>query len=207
MTGHGVSLRYLLEQAGVLDSAGTFVFTAADGYRMNIARQQIYETRYAYAEHSAAGSSGSGEAEPIIAWEWGDNDDAFLEDIRPLFGQRGPQDVNTAASVKNLCRIEVLTWDIGAWESPGASVPSGSAVAAGTKVELTHPFMDNTGLYYTLDGSDPDYDSALYNLSTTYFQPQLIVPITIDKDVTIKAFAGGLGKADSEVITFTYTVS
>ena len=206
MTGHGVSLLYLLEQAGLLDSAKTLVFTGTDGYRTNITREQIFETRFAFTEHNVDGSSGAAEVEPMIAWAWGDKDDVFPDEIRSLFGQRGWQDVNTAASVKSLFRIEVLVWDAGAWEPPGASIPSGSTVKPGTELELTHPTMDNTGLYYTIDGSDPDYDSKLYNVSTSYFQPELIVPIVIDKDVTIKVFAGGLGKADSAIVTFTYEV-
>ena len=206
ITGHGVSLWYLLEHAGLLDSAKTLVFSAPDGYRVNITREQIFEVRFAFTEHNAEHSSEPFEVEPMIAWEWADRGDAAPEDIRPLFGQRGRQDVNTAASVKNLFRIEVITWDAGSWESPSASIPSGSTVSSGTELELTHPFMDNTCLYYTIDGSDPDYNSMLYNISTSYFQPDLIVPIIIDKDVTIKVFAGGLGKADSEIATFTYTI-
>jgi len=206
MTGHGVSLRYLLEHVGILDSARTFVFSAPDGYRVNITREQVYETRFAFTDHNAESSSGPVEVEPMIAWEWGDRGEIYPEDIRPLFGQRGRQDVNTASSVKSLFRIEVLTWDTGAWETPGVSIPSGSTVPPGTELMLTHPFLDNTGLYYTMDGSDPDYDSLLFNVSTTYFQPDLIVPIIIDRDVTIKVFAGGLGKADSAIVTFTYTV-
>jgi len=206
MTGHGVSLRYLLEYAGLLDSAKTFVFSAPDGYRVNITREQIFEARIAYTEHNVDNSSGAVEVEPMIAWVWGDKDDVLPEDIRPLFGQKGREDVNTAASVKGLFRIEVLTWDIGIWDLPDVSIPSGSTVAPGTELELIHPQMDNTGLYYTIDGSYPGYDSKLYNVSTSYFQPDLIVPIVIDKNVTIKVFAGGLGKADSAIATFTYTV-
>jgi len=206
MRGHGVSIRYLLEQAGILNSARTLVFSATDGYRANITVEQIFETRFSYTEHTAEFSSGAEEVEPMIAWEWGETGSVTPEEIRPIFGQRGPNDVNTAASVRSLYRIEVLTWDSGTWDAPGATIPSGSTIPAGTELELTHPLMDNTGLYYTIDGSDPDYYSIVYNVSTSYFQPELIVPIVIDKDVTIKVFAGGLGKADSEIVTLTYTV-
>jgi len=203
---HGVSITYLLEQAGMLDSAKTFVFSAPDGYRANITREQLFGARYAYAEHSASGSSGAEQVDAIIAWAWGDKE-AFPEDIRPYFGQSGPMDVNTASSVKGLFRIEVLVWDAGAWDMPEASIASGSAVPKGTEIDFTHPNMDNIRLYYTFDGSVPDYSSEVYNVSTTYFQPDLIVPLVIDNDVTIKVFASGLGKADSPVVTFEYTVS
>ena len=206
MEGNGVSIRYLLEQAGILDSAKTLVFSASDGYRVNITLEQIYETRFAYEVHSAGNSSNPTEIEPIISWKWGSKGDIYEEEIRPIFGQRGPCDVNTSSSVKSLNRIEVITWDAGVWDKPDASIKSGSTVTKGTELELTHPFFDNTGIYYTIDGSEPSYDSLLYNKSTTYFQPELIVPIIIEEDITIKAFAGALGKGDSEIVTFTYTV-
>ena len=206
MTGHGISMRYLLEQAGIRDNAALMIFIAPDGYQAHITKGQIYETRYAFATHSAEQSGDPVEVEPIIAWALGE-DEAVPENLRPMFGQLGPYDVNTAASVKNLYRIEVSTWDPGSWPKPEASEPAGSTVAAGTPLELTHTSMDNIKLYYTTDGSDPDYFSEVYNRSSSYFQPELIVPFTISESVTIKVFAGGLGKADSETVMLSYEVN
>ena len=205
MIGHGVSLPYLFEQAGILGGATLMVFIAPDGYRAQIPAAQIYGKRYSFATHSAGHSGGAEAVEPMVAWAWGE-DEAEPGYLRPMIGQLGPNDVNTAASVKDLYRIEVSKRNAGAWEDPIASIPSGS-VAAGTGVEFSHPNMDNIKLYYTLDGSDPDYYSDVYNKSTTYFQPDLIVPISIKNDVTIKIFAGGIGKADSGIVTLTYKVN
>ena len=204
--GHGVSLPYLLAQAGIREDAETLTFLSPDGYQAKITREQLYGVQYAYAEHSPAGSGNTVEVEPIIAWSSGASG-AVPNSLRPIFGQRGPNDTNTAASVKDLHRIEVSTRSAGAWDIPSAGIPSGSAVPVGTALELMHPNLDNLKLYYTTDGSDPDYYSLVYNKSTTYFQPDLIVPISINEDVTIKVFAGGLGKADSGVVTFTYKVN
>jgi len=64
----------------------------------------------------------------------------------------------------------------------------------------------NVKIYYTLDGTVPDCNSLIYNPSTSYFQPELTLPITIDNTVTIKAIAIGYGKENSDVSTFQFTV-
>jgi len=205
--GRGVSLRYLLQQAGMTGSAASFKFTATDGYYFTLTYDQLFSIQYSYSNHSSSGSSGATVVEPIIAWEWGKPGGMNPEDIRSLVGQRGPMDVNTAASVRNLCQIEVLTTSAGAWASPGASIADGASVPAGTELHLTHGNMDSLCIYYTLDGSEPDYNSAVYNYSASYFQPHLIVPFILTEDTTIKAFAAGFGKDPSPVVSFTFIVS
>lgn len=72
-----------------------------------------------------------------------------------------------------------------------ASIPS-STVDEGTKVEL-QTATAGAKIYYTTDGSTPTIDSAEYT-----------VPITIDKETTIKAMAVASGLTNSEIKTFTY---
>ncbi|MCL2492250.1 MAG: chitobiase/beta-hexosaminidase C-terminal domain-containing protein [Coriobacteriia bacterium] len=205
MAGIGVSLPYLLEKAGILPDAQSLAFSAPDGYQALATREQVFDTRYTYTEHTAEQSSGSQPVDAIIAWAWG-NDEAKPEAIRPLFGQLGPRDVNTASSVKDLYRIEVSVLSLNPWATPEGSIPSGSTVSAGTELELSHPQMDNTRLYYTLDGSAPNYESEVYNRSATYYQPELIEPIILNESVTVRVFAGGLGRPDSEITTLEYIV-
>jgi len=64
--------------------------------------------------------------------------------------------------------------------------------------------LDQVKLYYTLDGSDPTVNSNVYNPSTTYFQPDLIRPISVNGSGTLKAIAVGYGKYDSEVLNYDY---
>ena len=201
--GNGVALRYLLERAGILDDAKTLIFSSPDGYKAALTREQVFGVQYAYSEHSASGSSGAYEVEPVVAWEWGEKS-AEPEDLRPFFGQFGPHDVNTAAMVKSLYRIEVSAVSAGAWDIPEHNIPKSGSLPKEMELEFTHPNMDNIKLYYTLDGSEPDYNSEVYNKSTSYFQPALILPVKISDGVTIKVFAGGFGKADSAVLTLTY---
>ena len=61
-------------------------------------------------------------------------------------------------------------------------------------------------IYYTTDGSTPTYSSYVYNPSTTYFQPDLIKPIDIRGNMTVKILVSGWGKKDSAVETLSYTV-
>jgi len=206
MEVHGVSLPYLLEQAGLLDEAASFRFVSTDGYYAMITRDQIFGTRYAYADHSPLGSGAATVVEPLIGWMWGEPGTVRDEDLRPFFGQGGPLEVNTSTFVKDLHRIEVSSESAGLWSAPGADIPDFSTVSAGTELTLSHSEMDNVRIYYTLDGSVPDYESSVYNTSTSYFQPQLIVPLVLTESVTLKAFAAGYGKDVSPVVTYDYTV-
>jgi len=205
MTAHGISLPYLLRQAGLSSDASSFKFIANDGYHTTLTYDQVFGGRYTYVNHSPAGSIGAATVESIVAWEWGDSV-ARPENIRPFFGQSGPMDVNTASFVKDLAKIEVSTASAGVWEAPAASIADGDIVPAGTELSLMHEYMDSIRVYYTLDGSEPDYNSLVYNRSTSFFQPHLIVPIILTESVTIKAFAAGFSRDASPVVTFSYVV-
>lgn len=203
---HGISMAYLFRQAGMLGSAASFTFIATDGYRATLTYDQVFGTRYSYINHSSEGSCGALVVEPLIAWEWGSDGRARPENICPYFGQISPQEVNTSSFVKDLYVIEVSTASAGRWDAPEASIADGSTVPVGTELELLHGNRDSIRIYYTINGSEPDYASRVYNLSTSYFQPQLIVPIYLAETVTIRAFAAGIGKDASAIATFTYTV-
>jgi len=206
MTARGISLPLLLEQAGLSDRAASFKLIATDGYYVTVTYNQIFGRQLTYANHGPAGSGGASAVEPIIAWAWGENGKVREEALRSFFGQSGPMEVNTLAFVKNLCKIEVSTASAGAWAAPGASVADGSVVSSGTECMLSHENMDSVRIYYTLDGSEPAYNSPVYNPSTSYYQPQLTEPLILTKSVTVKAFAAALGKERSPVAVFRITV-
>ncbi|MCL2125763.1 MAG: chitobiase/beta-hexosaminidase C-terminal domain-containing protein [Oscillospiraceae bacterium] len=204
--GHGISLPYLLRQAGITDAAASIKFTATDGYYFSVTYNQVFGTQYAYAVHEPGGSSGRSAVVPMVSWEWGDVGRVRQENLRVFFGQNGPNEVNSAAFVSNLSVIEVSTAALGTWAPLGATVPDGSIVAAGTEVGFLHDNMDSVRIYYTLDGSVPTYDSAVYNPSASHFQPQLTVPFVLTENVTIRAFAAGLGRDASAVVSFSYII-
>ena len=204
---HGISLTYLLRQAGILSSAASIRLIASDGYRSTLTYNQVFGTLYSYSTHNSSGSSGASPVEPLLAWEYGSVGSVRLENIRSFFGQSGPMEVNTASFVSDLILIEVSTASAGSWAAPNASISDEGSVHAGTELELLHENRDSIRIYYTLDGSEPDYSSLVYNRSTSYFQPHLIVPIVLTESVTIKAFAAGLGRDPSPVAVFTYIIS
>lgn len=80
-------------------------------------------------------------------------------------------------------------------EAPVAD-PAAGAVEAGTQVTLTTSTA-NARILYTLDGTDPDMSSTLYDGT----------PITITAAVTIKAIAVAEGYDPSTVLTAAYTIA
>jgi len=77
--------------------------------------------------------------------------------------------------------------------SPEAK-PNPGTYSSPLQVQLTSDTPD-VGIYYTLDGSDPNLDSLIYS-----------GPIQINESTTIKAFAWKNGVA-SEIRSFTYTIA
>ena len=79
-------------------------------------------------------------------------------------------------------------------EAPTFSIASGTAVIAGTTVELETE-TGGAEIHYTTDGSEPTSESATYSSA-----------ITIDANMTIKAIAIKNNWDDSEVVSASYTV-
>ncbi|MFJ7408919.1 MULTISPECIES: endonuclease [unclassified Lysinibacillus] len=79
-------------------------------------------------------------------------------------------------------------------EAVTASTPSGT-VAAGTAVALSSA-TEGATIYYTTDGTEPTTGSNIYSQ-----------PIVIDKTTTLKAMAVADGLENSDVQTYSYTVS
>ena len=206
VTAHGVSIPYLLRQAGLLEGASSIKFSASDGYHFTLTFDQVFGNSFAFASHSSSESSGATIVEPIIAWEWGTDGNVREESIRAFFGQSGPNEVNTSAFVSNLISIEVSMFLQEQWSAPEFSIEDGSSVPFGFRLELLHENMDNIKIYYTLDGSDPDYNSMVYNRSTSYFQPHLTVPLVITESGIINAFAAGLGRSPSQIVSISFFV-
>lgn len=77
---------------------------------------------------------------------------------------------------------------------PVYATPDAGTIPAGTKVELKSRTSD-AEIRYTTDGSDPVSNSTIYHK-----------PITVNKDMTIKAIAIKKGLQPSIIKTFTYHV-
>jgi hypothetical protein len=197
----GVDIGFLLDAAGLKESAGVFKIEAADGYYAHLTKEQLLGKRFYYPGLLKDQSQGSIRVKPMIAWacETGTSNigDAKDCDLRLIIGQLGLSDVNTAPSVQNVTNIEVLNKSPEKWAVPTIGLIDGSLVFA-------HENMDQVKLHYTLDGTTPNFNSPVYNPSTSYFQPDLIKPIPVTGSGKVRTKAIGYGKADSEVVEFDY---
>jgi len=199
--GKGVDLTYLLKHGGIKDTAELIRIEAADGYFAQLTRKQLFGTRYCYPNLLKGNTTGGEEVKPMLAWAYQNGTKTISAaeegDLRFLIGQQGLSDVNTAPSVQKVTKIIVSTGDPGRWEAATAVWNEGL-------LTLSHPAMDQVKLHYTLDGTEPTVDSPVYNPSTSYFQPDLIHPLSVKAPGKIKVKAVGYGKRDSEVTIYAY---
>ena len=129
-----------------------------------------------------------------------------------LYGQRAVTQQTNARFAKYVTKIEVLTDKVPQWDPPVASVAPGE-VTAGTRVVLERQYNDEDKVHYTLDGSNPTLDSPMYNwIASRWWSSradeldEINRPIEITHNTTIKAFVSGPGRADSDIVTFEYSV-
>ena len=231
--GQGLRLRDLLQAAGGLREEATLIrFTSADGFQVTFTvRELLEEPAYRFpnfmdtglAGHLPGDTRGAVPVEPIIAHRsFSAHSKEEIRDGRRftsadanhlLFGQRGVTQQNNARFAKYVAKIEVLTDRVEKWEAPRAVPPPGE-VPAGTLVKLYAPLGDEDKAHYTLDGSDPTIESPMYNLVASRWWSsrgeegvaEINRPIEIREDTTIKAVTIGPGKADSDIVTFSYRV-
>ena len=201
-TGHSVA--FLLAEAGVLETAQTVTFRAADGYEAGLTRDQLFSEQF-YFPNAGEGGAGAAPVVPIVAVLWceGTDDTSDIREGKPvfLFGQRNPFEHTNPAFVVGVTEIVVDDSPCESWDAPG-TFPQPGQIGEGDMVKLQHPYFGLVKLHYTLDGSDPTLLSPMYNPST--YQLELNRPITITEPTTIKAFASGYGKNDSEIATFEF---
>lgn len=190
----GISLLYLLKQAGVKDTAQELKFISSDGYSRTFTYQELLkDVRYYFA------ADGSKTKVPtIIAFTDSTKgfDSTSDTELVLTMGQRVKGEQNNPWFVKYLGTIEVSTAAPQEWPQPTFSQTSGPE---GVSITLKHSNFDTVKMYYTLDGSDPTINSKLFNVSASYYQPALNQPIIINNRTEIRAVAIGAGKMDSAV--------
>lgn len=197
----GIPLVYLLEKAGIKDTARQLKFTSSDGYARTFTCQELLnDARYYFA------TDGSKLKVPaIIALYDSSKGFKFMSDTEMVLtmGQRVKAEQNNPWLVKYLQTIEVSTTTPDQWpqvifnQSPGKN---------GVTVELKHSNYDAVKIYYTTDGTNPTINSNVYNVSASYYQPQLNKPIVVTKNTEIRAIAIGAGKSDSQIASITVDV-
>jgi hypothetical protein len=214
----GVPLQVLLEQAGIKPEAQMITFKGSDGYRIDFTIDELlHEQRYYFPGLMSGSKADHKLIKPIIALQRVEEDDDFSKmsdrDTPVLcFGQRTLTEQILCEYVKRLKTITVTTDSPGQWDQPTAKIidtetgkklaTSGGKIKSGSQIVLESD--PKVKVHYTTDGSAPDLESEIYNVS--FHVPTLNKPILVKKDITIKAKTVGFGKRDSEVVTFTFTV-
>jgi len=211
----GVKLADLLQEAGIKEEATLIKFKARDGFTTLFTKKELLDdARYHYPglkeNHEFFGyipgsTEGAELVDAILAFNTGDKPHL-------IFGQRYVTEQTNHAFAKYVSEIEVSTDNPDEWDKPTAT-QNGGIVPVGTEVELEASPMDADKVYYTIDGSNPTYESPMYNWiafrwwnSRTNELDEINHPIIITEDTTIKAVHIGMGKADSDIVTFEYTV-
>lgn len=209
----GPTLKTILDAAGLKDNAAMIRCKLSDDVYSEFTRAQLLdEPRYYFPDGEdednlgkwppTRSERGKVRVETMLALNESNG--------KIIYGQCA---LNEPTCCKNqmlggLCEggtIEVLTAPPAQWEAPSADFAPG-LVAPGTEVTIQHG--DGTPyhaiVYYTLDGSGPTYGSNVFNISYPTFQPESNKPIPIDRNMTIKTKTIGMGKLDSEVVTYQY---
>ncbi len=196
MYRRGVDLSYLLGLAGIKDTAGQIRFISSDGYSRTFTCQELFENRYYFP------AAGAKEKVPVII-ALSDSSKGFSSmsgiELALTMGQRVKGEQNNPWFVKYLQTIEISTMPPEQWPTVTFSG------LEGTTVQLQHKDYDLVKIYYTTDGSDPTINSPVYNVSASYYQPQLNKPIAVKKGMEIRAIAIGAGKSDSEIASMSTT--
>ena len=200
----GYKVESILAEAGVLETAQTITFRAADGYETSLTREQLL-SRQNYYPNQTENDEGAQPVYPVIAYRWreGTNDISEARDDKPtlIIGQRDRFEQTNPVFVVGVAEMIVDFDPCESWPIAGG-FPLPGPIAHGETVKLQHPNIGKVKLYYTLDGSTPTTESPMYNPSA--YQPELTKPIPITEPVVIKVLAVGYGKSDSEIAVLEY---
>lgn len=223
----GVRLANLLNIAQIKDDARLITVKSVDGYRMTFTRKELLEDERYYfpglkenAEYDGSVSGSPENAVPVdailalMSAEATKNTQYMNNQNAPLlvFGQRWVTEQTNHAFTKCVSEIQVSTAAPAKWANPTAT-PVGGTVYAATQVTLASAFNDSDKVYYTTDGTDPTCHSPMFNwIASRWWGSRrdevgiINKPIELTRDTVIKAKTIGIGKEDSDIVTFHYQV-
>lgn len=181
---------------------------ASDGYESILTYNQLVNNYY-YEDNKENISDNKTDVPSILCWNFSKKYKDFTKgeniELRLIVGQKGINDPNAICMVYDIEEIQVYYNKNKKWSDFKVNIKS-SKVKKDSQIKFVYEDMDKVKIYYTLDGSEPNCESNIYNPSTSYFQPKLTKDITINKSCTIKAVAVGYGKENSKILEFKYEV-
>ena len=215
MAVEGVLLRTLLSNAGInWSQAELITFTGTDGYEAEFTIDELFsQPRYIFPSKTTV--------EPIIALQRAEGSSSYNdmtdEDIPVMvYGQRAKTEQTLLWFVKRLETIEVKTNTPRKWGNPTALIVTpgsaakvatqGGEVPSGSLIYLKHS-SPIPKIYYTIDASNPNMDSDIFNLHGCGPDQGVEEPVEITGPTTIKAIAIGRGKSNSNIMSLNFTVS
>lgn len=214
-------------------------FVARDGVKEGFLKKQLFEKRYyypdfdqdIYIEGKAARVEDKEQKEPVPAiislYEDGKSYESNSSVGRLLIGQVSPHEQNFGAFVNKLtpvvknrkASIIIHSNSQEPWNAIQSLTGTAENTAAyGTMLGFNRDVNTNNHgsaagrywIYYTTDGSEPTYDSAIYNYNNFSFgEPgeKFNRPVfTVYGPAVIKTFVGGYGRQDSGISTFNINV-
>ncbi len=212
----GVRLEDILDEADVNpEKIKTITFKTQDNWTVTFTKQELFEDRrFCFPKLDESSDEGRYKVDTIISLKSAQIQGHEIEPekmndsdgFRIFMGQRALTEQTNAWHLKFINRIIISSEEPEKWDAVYADPPPG-VVKPGTGVFLNHPNFDQVRIYYTLDGSEPDVNSEMFNISRTYFQPHLNKPIEIEEDTAIKAIVIAPGKYNSDVVEFKYKLT
>jgi len=191
----GVSLRALLDQAGLSNSATTINIASNDGYNITFLLDDLLANRFSF--------EGSRTAVPaIIALTSGNRGfgNMYEDDFRLVFGQLDEQEQTTLGFVRSVRTITVTNAQVRQLPPPTATAER----TAGGQYSVTLTSSNASAkIHYTTDGSMPTVHSRMFNISAQHWQPHLNEPFSVSGNTEVRAIAIAYGFRNSEVMSFT----
>jgi hypothetical protein len=207
----GITVDTILSRAGIppRDPDTLLRFTGKDGYFGIFTAKDLGvcaggDTRFAFPD--GVSHTGKFQVDPVLDFFGAE---ASTVGGRLIFGQLTPQDQTNDSFIKEMrgATLRILAQKATAFTPiTTANVKNGETVKIGTRIHF-EPLPSANGrakVHYTLDGTDPTIESAMYNYSE-WLPDRLEMAISLDSlgTKTIKTRVIGRGGLDSAVTTFT----
>ena len=209
--GQGPSVLGIIKAAGIdidkVPENRVINIKAVDGYNVKITKKQLTETRYCYSDKEE-------QTKTIVPAIF---DITQRGEGTLCIGQIAPTEQNYPAFVSYVAYTDSdgKTGEINITSETASKAPKPAiekktkTIEWGRQVDFSlKEFGKWDKIYYTTDGSVPDYNSEIYNYDT-FSIPAVCRDLKVPEGVssfTVKAVTAAFGKTDSDTVTYKYKV-